>query len=228
MHTARCGEPTIEPAREFLPCRSMEQWATAKINLFLRVLDRRADGYHNIETVYQSVGLADRLTIQAAADEIVVDCRGGDAPSGRENIAYRAVELMQRCFPGRVGAVHIEIEKRIPIGSGLGGGSADAATVLRACNTLFSLGLSAERLRLPGSQLGMDVPFLIKGGRAIGRERGDQLSPLAVGESGWAVIAVPHLSISTRWAYEQLAVRQSCGAPSVEDFVDHLETKPLK
>jgi 4-diphosphocytidyl-2-C-methyl-D-erythritol kinase len=205
----------------------MDVWATAKINLFLTVLDRRPDGYHNIETVYQSVGLADRLSFEAAADRSVFECESRDVGPEKDNLVVRAAELMRRTFGDRVGGLRIRLDKRIPVASGLGGGSADAAAALRACNKLFQLGQSAEELRRLGSQLGMDVPFLIEGGRAIGRERGDQLEALPVRGMAWAVIAVPPVAISTRWAYEQLEQRQSPQRPSVERFVASLQSEPL-
>lgn len=204
------------------------QWATAKINLFLAVLERRPDGYHNLETVYQSVGLADRLTFEVSEGETVLDCSDGSLPSGPDNLVIRAVGLMRRTFPGRVGGLRITLEKHVPAGGGLGGGSADAAAVLRACNALFALNLSATELGVLGSQVGMDVPFLIEGGRAIGRERGDRLERRASGSDVWAVIAVPPVAISTRWAYEQLDQHRSTRRPSVETFVKQLEQGPFE
>jgi len=205
----------------------MELWATAKINLFLSVLDRRPDGYHNIQTVYQSVGLADRLQFEVLPAEIILECPDNDVPKGKGNLAVRAADLMQRSYPDRVRGLRITLEKRIPMGSGLGGGSADAAATLRACNALFELQLSATELRALGSQVGMDVPFLIEGGRAIGRDRGDRLESLAVRQQLWAVVAVPPVAISTRWAYEQLDQRRSPDVPLLESFVDHLENRSL-
>lgn len=205
----------------------MEVRATAKINLFLKVLDRRPDGYHNIETVYQSVGLADRLWFSLAAEGVCFECPSCNLPTGSDNLVVRAAELMRRSFPGRVGGLHIVLEKHIPIASGLGGGSADAAATLKASSTLFRLGLSAEQLRALGSQLGMDVPFLIEGGRAIGTAGGDRLQTLEVRHPAWAVVAVPDVAVSTRWAYEQLDRAQARQSPPLETFIERLETEPL-
>jgi 4-diphosphocytidyl-2-C-methyl-D-erythritol kinase len=110
----------------------------------------------------------------------------------------------------------------------LGGGSADAAATLRAVNTLFGLNLSAAELRAAAAQIGMDVPFLIEGGRAIGRKRGDRLEPLAVRQPAWAVVAIPTVSVSTRWAYEQLDRIAPAETPSLEAFVHDLQTQPLR
>ena len=206
----------------------MDVWATAKINLFLKVLDRRPDGYHTIETVYQSVGLADRLQFQVTEEEITLQCRHGDLPGGRDNLIVRAADLMKRTFPGQIGGLNITLEKRIPVGSGLGGGSADAAATVRASNELFHLGLSADRLRQLGAQIGMDVAFLIEGGRAIGRDRGDRIEVLKIHDTTWAVIAVPPVAISTRWAYEQLDRQSPSELPAVEVFVERLGSGRLE
>jgi 4-diphosphocytidyl-2-C-methyl-D-erythritol kinase len=203
----------------------MEVWATAKINLFLKVLDRRPDGYHTIETVYQSVGLADRLWFEASGEEIVLECRNNDLPVGKENLVVHAADLMRRTFPGRVKGIHIGLEKHIPVGGGLGGGSADAAATLRACNNLFELGLCAGELRDLASQIGMDVPFLIEGGRAVGRDRGERIEALEVRQGIWAVVAVPPVGISTRWAYERLDKSRPPELPSVEEFVERLSNE---
>jgi len=205
----------------------MELRATAKINLFLKVLDRRPDGYHNIETVYQSVGLADRLWFDLAAEGIHFEFHGCKLPAGSDNLVVRAAKLMQRTFPDKVGGLCIVLEKHIPVGSGLGGGSADAAATLRACSSLFRLDLGAEELRVLGSQVGMDVPFLIEGGRAIGTQRGDRLQALGVRQGVWAVVAVPDLAVSTHWAYGQLDRARPRESPPLATFVERLETEPL-
>ena len=205
----------------------MEWLATAKVNLFLSVLDRRPDGYHNVETVYQSVALADRLHFEAAGGEIALKCVGADLPTGRENLVVRAAALMQSRFRRRVPGLRIVLEKRIPVGSGLGGGSADAAVTLKACNEMFRLGLTAEQLRGLAAEIGMDVPFLIEGGRAIGRDRGERLEALPMPEPGWAVIVAPAIAVSTRWAYEQIDPDGSGQVPSVDAFVERLRVEPL-
>jgi len=205
----------------------MDVWATAKINLFLKVLDRRPDGYHNIETVYQSVGLADRLRFEVTEKGVASICCSRDVPTGKENLVVGAVEMMQQAFPGRIRGLRITLEKQIPVGGGLGGGSADAAATLRACNEIFDLGLGFDQLCDLGSQIGMDVPFLIRGGRAIGRDRGDRLEPLAMRHVVWAVIAVPPVAISTRRAYEELDRQGPSDLPAVEGFAERLASRTL-
>ncbi len=210
------------------PWGPVSERAMAKVNLFLSVLEQRPDGYHNIETVFQSVSLADRLTLHAEGSETVFECDDPGLPKGKDNLAVRAVEALRRRYPDRIGGMRICLEKCIPMGSGLGGGSADAAAALRACNTLWDLRLTAGQLREIAAEVGMDVPFLIEGGRAIGRERGDRLEPLPCGEAVWAVIAVPDISISTKWAYEQIDRQPRRGRPSIEAFVERLSKQPLQ
>ncbi|MCX8037837.1 MAG: 4-(cytidine 5'-diphospho)-2-C-methyl-D-erythritol kinase [Candidatus Sumerlaeia bacterium] len=206
----------------------VSEWATAKINLFLTVLQRRPDGYHNIETVFQSVNLADRLTFLPEGSQIVLECDDPALPGGEDNLVVRAVEALRRRCPGRIGGMRIRLEKRIPTGSGLGGGSADAAAALRACNTLWNLELTADQLREAAAEVGMDVPFLVEGGRAIGRERGERLEFLPPGDTVWAVLAVPAVSISTKWAYEQIDRQPQRPRPSIEAFVERLPIQSLK
>ena len=205
----------------------MDVRARAKINLYLRVLDRRPDGYHTIETVYQSVDLADRLFVEAADRGISLECRGAEVPAGADNLVVRAAETMRREFPERISGLRIVLEKHIPIGGGLGGGSADAAAILRACNEIFRLNLCSGELHRLGAEIGMDVPFLVEGGRAIGRERGEVIEPIKMTDIVCAVIAVPPVAISTRWAYEQLDALGPSDLPPVEEFVAHLAENPL-
>lgn len=206
----------------------MDCWATAKVNLFLKVVGRRPDGYHTIETVYQSVALADCLRFEVTAGDIVLTCDDPGLPDTGNNLVVRAAELMRQRFPDKVRGLRVTLEKRVPIGSGLGGGSADAAATLKACNKLFRLHLGSEQLRELAAGLGMDVPFLIEGGRAIGRERGERLEPLPVSGSGWAVIVVPRIAISTRWAYEQLDEVRPRETLPLELFVERLQNEPLR
>lgn len=207
----------------------MEVWASAKINLFLKVLDRRPDGYHNIETVLQSVALADRLCFEVGTGPSRLECASAEVPTGSDNLIVRAVELIRKRFPDRARAtLHVRLEKRIPVGSGLGGGSADAAATLRACNEIFNLGLTAEQLRSLAVEIGMDVPFLIEGGRAIATGRGELLRPLPVGRKAWAVVAVPDVSISTAWAYGRLDEAEKHAAPDLEEFVNRLQSEPVE
>jgi 4-diphosphocytidyl-2-C-methyl-D-erythritol kinase len=166
----------------------------AKVNLQLAVGPLRPDGYHGVVTVYQAISLFDEVTVRPADRREPIAVTGEDAasvPAGPANLASKAVTALARATgqrgPGRAG-VRIEIRKRIPVAAGLAGGSADAAAALVACNELWGTGLSQAELCDVGARLGSDVPFALTGGTAVGRSRGEQLTPaLASGTYHWAV-----------------------------------------
>jgi len=178
--------------------------AYAKINLGLRVLGLRPDGYHEIDTVLLSVDLADRLVIEARPDgEITLDVTSklGSVIPIEENLVLRAARLLKE----RVGfgeGVRIRLEKRIPPGAGLGGGSSDAAAALAGLNLLLDLGLSCEELMRLGSELGSDVPFFLLGGRCRARGRGELLEKLPDIGGSTFVLLIPPYSLSTQKVYE--------------------------
>ena len=178
--------------------------ANAKINLFLEVLDKRPDGYHNIETVFQSIALHDVIVLRENAQMgVEIKCDHPHVPLDSSNLAYRAAELLLSESGKRYG-VQICIAKRIPIGAGLAGGSTDAAATLIGLNALWGLGYSSEDLVCMGGELGADVPFCIVGGTALGRGRGDELTQLAPFPETHLVIANPGFQVSTAWAYGSL------------------------
>jgi 4-diphosphocytidyl-2-C-methyl-D-erythritol kinase len=162
----------------------------AKINLQLAVGPVRPDGYHALVTVFHAVSLYDEVTVNAA-DEMALSVAGEDAaavPTDESNLAWRAARVLARAAGVRGAAVRIEIRKRIPVAAGLAGGSADAAATLVACNELWQTGLSQRALAEVAAELGSDVPFSLVGGTAVGRGRGEQLTPaLAAGEYHWAL-----------------------------------------
>ena len=176
----------------------------AKINLYLDVIGRRTDGYHDIETIFHSIGLYDEIYLRKRTDsQIIVYCEHPQVPSGPRNLAYRAAKLLLDNTPDLNG-VEITILKRIPVASGLGGGSADAAAVLCGLNILFDLGLTQTDLMKLGVHLGADVPFCILGGAAFGEGIGEILTPLPPLEGGWMLLANPGFEISTAWVYQQI------------------------
>lgn len=175
--------------------------AYAKINLGLRILGRRADGYHELETIFQQISVRDVLTIATQPGGIVVGCSDSALPVDRENLAGRAAELLRR-HAGITRGCNIQIQKNIPVGAGLGGGSSDAATALMALNQIWEIDWPRERLEPLAAELGSDVPFFLRGGCALGRGRGEHLEPLEIPQGWWGVLVYPNLAISTRWVYE--------------------------
>jgi len=174
--------------------------AFAKINLTLRVLGVRGDGYHELRTTFQSLALHDTLTF-SRSNEFSVDCDDPACPTDRANLIWRAAEETWRAAGkrGRVRGVRVALSKRIPMQAGLGGGSSDAAAALRACAALWKVKEPAIEEIARG--LGADVPFFLHGGTALGVERGDLLFPLADWPVSWVVLVVPDFGVSTKDAY---------------------------
>ena len=175
----------------------------AKVNLRLEVIGRRPDGYHDIQSVMVPVGLWDVLRIaRAGEDGIRVSCTKADIPIDERNLAYRAALLIVRAAEARDG-FHIHIEKNIPVGSGLGGGSSNAATTLMGVNSLLGNRFSLRELMGMAAVLGADVPFFILGQPALATGTGEKLEEFPLPKL-WFVLVYPGISVSTRWAYENL------------------------
>lgn len=180
----------------------------AKINLGLEVLGRRADGYHELRTIFREIGLFDTLDIRVASHEgpIVVHCSDPSVPSDERNLAARAaLALRDACGAAMNRAVTIRIKKRIPAGGGLGGGSSNAATVLLALHRLLRLKTSARQLHAIARRLGADVAFFLTGGTALGTSRGDVIRPLRLKVPSFAVLAWGAAGVSTAAVFEALA-----------------------
>jgi 4-diphosphocytidyl-2-C-methyl-D-erythritol kinase len=176
----------------------------SKINLTLNILAKRQDGYHNIETIMQSINLADRVFIKEEKEGIKIKCNHPQVPIDDQSLAYRSAEkILNRCRVTK--GVKIEIDKKIPLASGMAGGSANSASILVGINKLFTLNLSNEDLRGMGEELGMDVPFCIQNGTALAYHRGEKVTSLSpVNPPLWIIIINPGFEIPTKWAYNNL------------------------
>jgi 4-diphosphocytidyl-2-C-methyl-D-erythritol kinase len=177
----------------------------AKINLRLEILKKRDDGYHELRTVFQKISLYDTLhfTLKKATG-VTMTTDDPDLPVGKTNLVHRAVvAVLERS--DYEGGVHIRLEKRIPLGGGLGGGSSDAAAALKAMNQLLGNGLSRKELMEIGKGIGADVPFFLAEGAAIGTGIGDRLRKIAL-PSLWYVLINPRFEVSTRWAYQNFVL----------------------
>jgi 4-diphosphocytidyl-2-C-methyl-D-erythritol kinase len=179
---------------------SLELPAYAKVNLTLDVGRLRPDGYHEINSVMQTISLADTLILSAAPEGITVSCTpSGAAPDGPANLAYRALEsLADRIAPA---GVDLRIIKRIPTAAGLGGGSSDAATALKAANALFRLNLTEVDLISLAARLGSDVAFFIRGGTALAQGRGETVTVLPTIRPQWLVLVKPEFQVTTAEIY---------------------------
>ncbi len=171
----------------------------AKINLALRVIRKREDGYHDLATVFQTVSLADRLTF-APADGLTLECDDPNIPTAGDNLIIRAAEALRREFKVDAGA-RIRLEKRIPSPGGLGGGSSNAAIALIGLRALWDLPVTIPGLQPLAEQLGSDVPFFLYGGTALGTGRGTEIEQLPDIDAKFIAIAVPDVPVSTADAF---------------------------
>jgi 4-diphosphocytidyl-2-C-methyl-D-erythritol kinase len=166
--------------------------APAKLNLFLHVLGKRADGYHELQTVFRLIDLADRVGIAPRADGEI----RYSGELGEDNLVVRAARLLKKQTGSPQGA-DLALEKQIPVGGGLGGGSSDAATVLLVLNKVWSLGLSETALLSMAAKLGADVPVFVFGRNALGEGIGERLTALELAPA-WYLLLAPQVSVSTR------------------------------
>jgi 4-diphosphocytidyl-2-C-methyl-D-erythritol kinase len=196
----------------------MKAWcvpAYAKINLGLHILGKRPDGYHELETFFLQIDWADRLVFEKTlGSHIELTCSQADIPADESNLCFRAYQSICEAARRQLG-VRLHLEKHIPAGAGLGGGSSDAAVTLMALNRLFELNLSNDTLYQLATPLGSDVPFFLTGGLCLGRGRGEILAPLAMLPDLWVLLVTPPVVVSTAWAYQNynklgLTNKQKC------------------
>lgn len=182
---------------------SLSARAFAKINLKLTILGRRADGFHEVETILQSIDLADTLTFRPRNGPFLLRVRGADVPCDHRNLVWRAADALWRYLrrPAPPSGVAVTLVKRIPTAAGLGGGSADAAATLRALPRLWGVDVPQAALRRLAARLGADVPFMLEGGTAVGWGRGEQIRPLPDLPRIWVVLVSPPFGVSTSDAY---------------------------
>ena len=169
--------------------------APGKLNLMLRVTGRRADGYHQLQTVMRFIDYGDTLTIGVREDGGIARVNDVAGVPAEADLALRAARLLQRATGSRLGA-DIALHKRLPVGGGLGGGSSDAATVLLALNKLWETGLSRQRLAALGLELGADVPLFVGGANALAEGIGERLTPLDL-PPAWYLVLVPPVAVPT-------------------------------
>ncbi|HXF08519.1 MAG TPA: 4-(cytidine 5'-diphospho)-2-C-methyl-D-erythritol kinase [Candidatus Acidoferrales bacterium] len=197
---------------------SVTSWpAPAKLNLFLHVLGRRADGYHELQTLFQFVDFADDVLLEPTADGAIQLLEGAAGVAAGQDLAERAARLLQSHTRVRAGA-RIAVRKRIPQGAGLGGGSSDAATVLVALNHLWRTGLSLDDLAQLGLTLGADVPVFVRGQAAWAEGVGERLVPVDIPEP-WYVITWPNVLVSTARVFEASDLTRNTPRMKMADFL---------
>ena len=200
--------------------------APAKLNLFLHVTGRRADGYHTLQTAFQLIDVADTLRFTPRADGKVALVRPLAGVLPEEDLCLRAAVLLKQAT-GHQAGVAIELDKRIPIGGGLGGGSSDAATTLIALNHLWQLGLKRGELQQLGLELGADVPVFVFGENAFAEGVGEQLTPLAL-PAAWYLVLVPPVHVPTAAVFAAPELTRNANPIKITAFFDGLKRRALR
>ncbi len=197
---------------------SIIDWpAPAKLNLFLHITSRRADGFHNLQTVFQFLDVADILRFSLREDGEIRRCYAFPGVSEEADLVLRAARLLQQYSGVSLGA-DIELQKNLPLGGGLGGGSSDAATTLVALNVLWKTGLSLSALAQLGLQLGADVPVFVQGQAAWAEGVGEALTPVELPQP-WFVVLIPPINVSTAKVFADPQLRRDCPAITIPDFL---------
>ncbi len=185
--------------------RTVTILAPAKINLFLQILGKRPDGFHEIYSLMQAIDLYDSVTVSKTTSGITLTCSESHIPADSTNLTWRAAKLMFD-KTGISGGVDINLIKRIPVGAGLGGGSSDAAAVMKAFNQLFELELPLAQLAEWSAELGSDIPFFFSSGSAMVSGRGEIVAPEDLFLGYFVLLIVPDYAISTKDAYQGLRI----------------------
>ena len=178
----------------------------SKVNIGLKVLSQRDDGYHNIYTIFQELNFGDSIDIEKRDCGFKIIANVDWIPTNKSNICYKAYTEIKKEF-SEVKGIHIKIDKKIPIGSGLGGGSANAAALLKGIKNIYKLEVTESKLEEIGSEVGADVPFFIRGKTQLGEGIGDKLTQLPKAIIGTYLLVIPKISIRTEWAYSVIKNR---------------------
>ncbi|MGE8207422.1 4-(cytidine 5'-diphospho)-2-C-methyl-D-erythritol kinase [Heyndrickxia sp. NPDC080065] len=178
--------------------------APAKINLTLDVLNKRSDGYHEVEMIMTTIDLSDRIGLsEIKEDKIRIISQNRFVPDDQRNLAYQAAKVLKEKFKIKQG-VSITIDKAIPVAAGLAGGSSDAAATLRGLNQLWNLGLTLDEVAEIGAEIGSDVSFCVYGGTALAKGRGEKITHLPAPPNCWVILAKPSIGVSTADVYRNL------------------------
>ena len=189
-------------------------FAPAKINMILRILDRRPDGFHNLWSIMQTVALQDEVQIRlrAGRQDIQLRCDATQLAADQSNLVYRAAAEVLARAQQSIG-LDIELRKRIPMGAGLGGGSSDAAATIIGLNRLLQLEWSPTQMADAGQLIGSDVPFFLFAPSAFVAGRGETVRPIVVEGVRWVVLVNPGFGVNTKWAYQELAATRAAVTP---------------
>jgi 4-diphosphocytidyl-2-C-methyl-D-erythritol kinase len=209
--------------------REIRVFAPAKLNLYLDVLEKRPDGFHDIETIFEKIDLRDEIIIKEKGRGLKVEVGTADCSRGKENIVYKAVQALFKETGVKLN-LHIEIKKRIPVSAGLGGGSSDAASALKAINEVFKLGVQDKKLFSIACNIGKDVPFfMMDASFAVARGAGEQLKKINLDKVLFHVLIKPPIPLSTGVMYERIDRHNvSSRAHSLKEALRALEKSGVK
>lgn len=195
--------------------------APAKINLFLEILGKRPDGYHEIETVMQEISLYDYISLEDYDKEVKFTCTNPDLSTGEDNLILKAVRLFQK-ESGIQRGVRIHLDKKIPVGAGLGGGSSDAVAALIGLNKLWQAGYDKKELVILAEKLGSDTPFFVMGNTALCKGRGEIIIPYPVNVKYHYILVYPRFEVSTATVYKNFKIDLTKNLKDVSVFLQSL------
>ncbi len=204
----------------------MDIKAYAKINLGLYIIGERPDGFHNIETIFYHINLFDELHLSTAND-ISISCSNPKIPTDSNNLCWKAAELLQNEL-NTTNGVKITLKKNIPIGSGLGGGSSDAASILQRLPTLWNKQVHPSLLKKIALKLGSDVPFFLSNSSAYAEGRGEILQNVVLTLPYWIVLVNPQIHVSTPWAYKILSEKRNGIFSAPQRLLDQFSQAPIQ
>lgn len=187
---------------------SLRLYSPAKLNLFLKVLNKRPDNFHNLETIFERINLLDEIRLTAnSTGKIKIICDHPQVPKGPKNLVYKVSQMLKKEF-GITQGVTINIKKNIPVAAGLAGGSTNAATTLLGLNKIWEIGLSQKQLVEIGAKIGSDVAFfLYNSSWALGQGRGERITPLKIKKKLWHVVVIPRIKMYSKDVFERLNLK---------------------
>jgi len=193
--------------------------APAKLNLMLHVVGRRADGYHELRTVFQLIDLCDRIEIEVREDGVLTRPKGPAGVPEDEDLVIRAARALKSATGSPLGA-NISVHKVIPMGGGLGGGSSDAATVLLALNKEWGTGLDSQQIAAIGAKLGADVPVFVAGSSAWAEGVGEKLTPVSLGADSWYLVIFPGIPVPTAAVFQAPELTRNSAPTTMRGFLE--------
>lgn len=205
----------------------MDIKAYAKVNISLDIVGKRQDGYHILEMIMQSIDLYDEITVEKIKKGIVITCNKPYVPTDERNLAYKAADVFLKKFNINSG-VKINIKKNIPVSAGMAGGSTDGAGVLKLLNKLFNINASDEVLMDLGLKLGADVPYCIKGGTALCKGIGEEITVLNSFKDKILVVVKPPFGVSTKGVYQAFDIKKVKNHPNTKALINAMENNDLE